>query len=167
MTEDPAKEIEKLASIYFHNIEPNSSRRESTGTRLIRSKIKDAFEEKGLLDLIMQNVPASPYTRKGDPLKFDFGYRIGAEIKLFQAISLRRDLDAGMALAVRYPQIAAGIMRIAEATAVLTGVVDDDLDRTREETQFALGLMEEERIKVVRVGEMPAIAEVARVELKA
>jgi hypothetical protein len=163
MTNDPAKEIEKLASIYFRDIHASSSKRESRGTRLIRSRIKVAFEQAGVSNLIMRNIPASPYTREGDPLKFDFGYRVGDEIKLFHAVSLQRDLDVGMILAARYPKIADGIKKLAQATPVLTAVLNDDLDRGREEIQFALGMMEEARIRVAAVKEMSTLAEQARV----
>jgi hypothetical protein len=45
-------------------------------------------------------------------------------------------------------------------------VVDDDLNRSEDAVQFALSMMEEERIRVVVAAEMPMIAEVARRELR-
>ena len=167
ITNDPAEEIEKLASIYFRDIHTSSGKRESTGTRLIRNRIKGAFEKAGVWNFITQNIAVSPYTREGDPFKFDFGYRAGEKIKLFQAVSLRNDLDTGMILAARYPQIADGMKKLTKATPVLTAVLDDDLDRHREGVQFALGMMEEARITIAAVEEMAEIAEKARVELRA
>ena len=51
----------------------------------------------------------APYTKTGDPLKFDFGYRIGEEIKLFHAVSLKAGVEQAIMLASRYPKIALGI----------------------------------------------------------
>jgi len=51
-------------------------------------------------------------------------------------------------------------------TPGLTAVIDDDVDRSQDAVQFALGMMEEERIRVAVAAEMPGIAEVARRELR-
>ena len=56
---------------------------------------------------------------------------------------------------------------MTQASPFLTAVVDDRLDRESEHVQFALGMMEEARVKIVAAGEMPAIAEGARKELLA
>ena len=50
---------------------------------------------------------------------------------------------------------------------MLTAVIDDDLDRGRESVQFALSMMEDEKIRIAVAAEMPMIAEVARRELRA
>lgn len=50
---------------------------------------------------------------------------------------------------------------------MLTAVVDDDLDRGQENVQFALSMMEDEKIRIAVAAEMPMIAEVARRELRA
>ena len=58
---------------------------------------------------------------------------------------------------------------MAKVTGVaprLTAVIDDDLDRGQDAVQFALSMMEEERIRVAVVAEMPGIAEAARRELR-
>ena len=49
---------------------------------------------------------------------------------------------------------------------MLTAVIDDDLDRNKAEIGFALGMMQENGIRVSEVSEMPAIAAVARRELR-
>jgi len=113
----------------------------------------------------MKDISVSPYTRPGDPFKFDFGYRVGDEIKLFHAISLKTSVDAALMLASRYPRIAEGITRLTQAQSWLTAVVDDDLDHKREDVQFALGALEEGRIRVATPEKIPGIAEIARREL--
>lgn len=115
----------------------------------------------------MKDIPAADYTKPGDPFKFDFGYRVGTEVKLFHAVSLKASVEQAVMLAARYPQIASGIARKARANPALTAVVDDDLDRTRTEVQFALSALQDEEIRVAAVAGMPLIAETARLELRA
>jgi len=56
---------------------------------------------------------------------------------------------------------------VAGASPMLTAVIDDDLDRASESIQFAMGMMEDEKIRIAVAAEMPMIAEVARRELRA
>jgi hypothetical protein len=53
-----------------------------------------------------------------------------------------------------------------EMSLFLTAVIDDALDRGQESVRFALSSMEDERIRIAVAAEMPAIAEVARRELR-
>lgn len=92
---------------------------------------------------------------------------MAGEIKLFQAVSLKAGVDAAVMLAARYPRIAPVMSRVAGAAPALTAVIDDDLDRGQESVQFALSMMEEEKIRIAATAEMPMIAEVARRELRA
>jgi hypothetical protein len=69
-------------------------------------------------------------------------------------------------LASRYPKIAP-VMAKMVAEPSLTAVIDDDLDRGLDTVQFALGMIEEEKIRIAVAAEMPMIAEVARRELGA
>lgn len=166
LAEEPAKEMEMLARLYFEV--PKGVRRmgSSERQRILRS-MRGAFEEAGVWTSLMKEIPAAPFTKPGDPFKFDFGYRVGAEIKLFHAVSLKASVEQAIMLAARYPKIARGITQTIQANPSLTVVVDDDLDRTQSEVQFALDALEEERIRVAAVAEMPPIAERARVELRA
>ena len=61
------------------------------------------------MDIADEGNPGSHYTKPGDPFKFDFGYRVGAEIKLFHAVSLQANVEQAITLAARYPKIADGI----------------------------------------------------------
>ncbi len=88
-------------------------------------------------------------------------------MRLFHAVSLKANVDSAVMLAARYPKIAPVMAKVSGATPGLTAVIDDDLDRGAEAVQFALSMMEEERIRIAVAAEMPLIAEVARQELRA
>jgi hypothetical protein len=162
--ENPAVELEATASLYLKS-ERAVGERESKGRRKIFETMRDSFERAGVLAFVLP-VPAAPYTRSGDPFRFDFGYRHESVLKLFHAVSLKNSVDSALTLAARYPRIVPGITKVVGDLPVLTAVVDDDLDRKRDDVQFALGMMEEERIRIAVAAEMPLIADVARVELR-
>src|SRR5579863_8905128 len=165
LVEDPVREIEALASIYLEAAKIGG-RHEMSGRQRILRKMREAFEEVGVAKLLTP-VPVAPYTKPGDPFQFDFGYRVGGAIKLFHAVSLKASVDAAVLLAARYPRIELVMTKMVGAAPALTAVIDDDLDRRQESVQFALSMMEEERIRVAVAAEMPRIAEVARRELRA
>jgi len=165
LAEDPAAEIDAMATIYLEAAKVSSTR-EMSGRQRILGKMRDAFEQAGVAKLVLP-VPVAPYTKPGDPFQFDFGYRVGGEIKLFQAVSLKASVDAALLLAARYPRIAPVMSAKLEAAPVLTAVIDDDLDRGHESVQFALSAMQDEKIQIAVAAEMPMIAEVARRELRA
>ncbi len=164
LAEDPAVEIETMAAMYLE-VSRVGGAREASARQKILGKMRDAFEQAGVAKFL-SSVPVAPYTKPGDPFKFDFGYRVGNEIKLFHAVSLKANVDQAVLLAARYPKIASAMEHMTAATARLTAVVDDALDRTQEVVQFALSAMEDEKIRIASVGEMAGIAEVARRELK-
>lgn len=166
LSEDPAKEIEVMARMYLEPLPASAGERALTGRQKIVATMTEAWRSGGLADLV-KAVPIAPYTGAGDPFVFDFGYRTGNEMKLFHALSLKARVDAAVTLAARYPKIAEA-MRMAKGgplAAVLTAVVDDDLDRKKEEIGFALGMMRENAIRVAEVREMARIVEAARKEL--
>jgi Protein of unknown function (DUF3037) len=165
LAENPAAEIETMASLYLE-VAKVAGKREASGRQRILGKMREAFEQVGVLKFLTA-IPVAPYTKPGDPFKFDFGYRVGNEIKLFHAVSLKAGVDAAVMLAARYPRIAPVMLKVAQAAPALTAVIDDDLDRGREEVRFALSTMEEEKIRIAVAAEMPIIAEVARRELRA
>ncbi|MFZ0321935.1 MAG: DUF3037 domain-containing protein [Candidatus Sulfotelmatobacter sp.] len=160
-----ASEIEEVARMFLET--PKLRRtREPAGRQRILEKMRDEFEKAGVL-VLLTPVPTEPYTKQGDPFEFDFGYRSGGEIKLFQAVSMRASVDSAVMLAARYPKIVPAMAQVTGAAPMLTAVVEDELDRTRSEIEFALEMMEESKIRIARTAEMPGIAEEARGELKA
>jgi hypothetical protein len=164
LAEEPRKEIEILAGLYF-----GAPKRIARGTVYARQRIlknmQDAFEQAGVWKLLTKGVPVAPYTKPGDRLKFDFGYRIGDTMKLFHAVSLKTSVDPAIMLASRYRKIADSMTQLIRVVPLLTAVVDDDLNRQPADVQFALSEMEEARIQVAVAAEMPRIAEKARQDL--
>jgi hypothetical protein len=165
LTEKTAlQEIDDVARIFLEI--PKLKRvREPAGRQRILDTIRTEFEKAGVLSL-MSPIPAEPYSRPGDPFEFDFGYRIGSELKMFHAVSMRGNVDSAVLLASRYSRIAPAIARLAEAVPLLTAVIENELDETRAEIGFALEMMRESKIVVSRTTEMPKIAEKARMELR-
>jgi Protein of unknown function (DUF3037) len=158
-------EIAEVARIFLETAKVHRTR-EPAGRQKILVAMRDEFEKAGVLGLL-NAVPAEPYTKKGDPFEFDFGYRVGTEIKLFHSVSMKASVEAAVMLAARYPKIVPVMMQLTAATPLLTAVVEDELDRSRSEIGFALEMMEESGIRVARTSEMAGIAEVARRELRA
>lgn len=165
LTDDPRKEIEELASMYLET-KRAGEKREAGGRQRLLGGMRMAFEQAGVWAHLRQGIAVSQYTNKGDPLKIDCGYRPNGVVKLFQAVSLATDVNAAKVLAFSYPRIAEGIERDEKANTALTAVVEDELDRGDEGIQFALAIMEQSKIRIVVVSEMPGIAELARKELR-
>jgi hypothetical protein len=167
LTDDPEREIETMARLYFERERP-AVKRLVTGRQRILATMYEEWGRQGIAKLV-QSVAVAKYTKPGDPFKFDFGYRLGAgELKLFQAVSLRANVNAAVTLAARYPKIADGMRRSDERLEpALTAVVDDGLEQGENEIGFALGMMRENGIVVRPVAEMAQIADEARVELRA
>jgi hypothetical protein len=163
---DPVKEIEILASLYLEGAQKSTQTTLSERQRLIK-RMQGAFEQAGVWTSLLKNIPAAPYTKAGDPFKFDFGYRVGAEIKLFHAVPLKTNVEHAVMLAARYPRMAQGITQTAQAHPSLIAVIEDDVDRQQDEVRFALGALEEEKIRVAAITEMPSIADRVRVDLRA
>ena len=160
-----AAEVDDVARMFLETAKHRRTR-EPAGRQKILETMRDSFEKAGVLSLL-KAVPAEPYTKPGDPFEFDFGYRMGSEIKLFHAVSMRASVDSAVMLAARYPRIVPVMAQLTETTPILTAVVEAELDRSRSEVGFALEMMEESRIRVAETREMARIADVARRELGA
>lgn len=165
LTQSPALELERLSAIYLET--PTATeRREVSSRQRILHVMRDELKKVGVLALMQTDIAVAEFTRPGDPLKLDFGYAVGSDFKFLHAVSLAQRVEHGMVLAARLPQIAAGMLAKRNAKAWLTAVVDDELDRSRDEVNFALEMMQENGIVVARGAEMPRIAEGIRAELK-
>jgi hypothetical protein len=167
LTEDPAIEMEVLAEMYFAPAGRGERAQPRTGRGAILVTMKEAFADVGVLDLMQRDLDVMKYTGLGDPFRIDFGYRVGGAVKMFHAVSLAVNVDQALALAYRYSRIEAG-MRQEQLQASLTAVVDDGLSLLREEKiGFAMGMLEQNAVRVRAVGEMGAVAEEVRRELRA
>jgi hypothetical protein len=168
LTQSPALELEKLSAMYLET-PAGIEKREPSGRQRILNVMRDELEKAGVLPFMLHRVPMAEYTKPGDPLKLDFGYPVGDCLKFLHAVSLtqKQGVDQGMMLAARFPQIAAGMLQKKQVKAWLTAVVDDEVDRSRDEVGFALEMMQESGIVVARSAEMPPIAEGISLELRA
>jgi DUF3037 family protein len=167
LAEDPAKEMEVLAEMYFAPAGRGERAQPRTGRGAILVTMKEAFADVGVLDLMQRDLDVVKYTGLGDPFRIDFGYRVGGAVKMFHAVSLAVNVDQALALAYRYSRIESG-MRQEQWQASLTAVVDQGLSLLREEKiGFAIGMLEQNSVRVRAVGEMVAVAEEVRRELRA
>ena len=95
-----------------------------------------------------KRIAASLYTRPGDPMKIDCGYRPNGVIRMFQAVSLEGDVEAAKGLAYSAPQLREGVQRVESAKLELTAVVEplravsDAEDEAMERYRFGVEAME-------------------------
>jgi hypothetical protein len=173
LAEDPARELKTLSSIYLE--EPSSDimpaaahpKREHA---MILAGIEDALTRAGIWGLRIEKVKAVEYTKKtGDSLVFDFGYVVGSEVRFFQAVPLKTNVNQLIAvnIAHRFPKVADCIHTKNGSRALLTAVVADDLDRTNPDIEFALDALKDNNVKVATVADMPSIANQTRQDLNA
>jgi len=166
LTESPAAELGKLAHAYLE-AERRAVTREATGRRAIYNAMRDAFVAAGVWELpqMRKDIAAAQYT-PGDPLKIDCGYRANGVVHMFHAVSPATDVNTAKLLTLSYPAVQAGIMAAETAMTTLTAVTEDVLDFSDQGVLFALNLLEHGNVEVAHVGDMPRIAERARMELK-
>lgn len=165
LAEDPAKEMEVLASFYFKTVYQPAQRIPSGRTR-IWQQMRAAFQRQEILDHLMTDIAMEKYTEAGDTLKLDFAYRVREELKVFQAVSLIGKLDQAKLFGFRATGIVTNLAKHTGAVPFLTAVVDDDWDRNNSEASFVVNTMKENRIEVAVLADVPKIAERARIELQ-
>ena len=161
LTEDPAKEMEVLTSMYLAPIRPCGRAQRRTGRPAIVSTIKEAFTSAGVLDLIQRDLDVEKYTGPGDPLRIDFGYRIDGVLKMFHAVSVASNADQALALLYRYPRLATG-MQEEKLKPLLTAVVDEASALEEEKALFAIGMLKQDSVMVRPVEEIAKIASEVR-----
>jgi len=127
--------------------------------------MRGAFEQVGVWQRMRKDIALAEY-KSGDPLKIDCGYRPNGVVHMFQAVSLATDVNAAKVLAFSYPELQGGILRTETAMSSMTAVIEEGLDLGDEHIAFALDTLQNANIDVATVGQMPAIAERARAELK-
>lgn len=166
LAEDGESSMELLARGAI-DLPMQAGKHEPRGRRRILRKIQNAYESAGIWGMVFKNVPVSEYTHTGDPLKIDVSYHPRESVKMLQAVSLEANVDGAKALSFSYPQLVAAISRKERASTSLTAVVDDDLDRNDPEVEFVFETLSRTGIAVAVAGDLPKIAEQARLELMA
>ena len=165
--------MEELMRLY---IEPPARERASRvgGRAAIHARMRSEFEHAGVWDLLRKRIAASEYTRPGDPLRIDAGYRPNGVIRMFHAVSLEPGLETAKVLAFSAAALRAGVERVEKAQLELTAVIEPAarLGATDEEPErlelyrFGVETMEEHRIRVLTTSDMGRVAETARRELR-
>jgi hypothetical protein len=173
LAESMIAEIESLMGMY---VEPR--KRQGTGKRAGRAAIhatmRTQFERARVWDLMQKRVPASLYTRAGDPLRIDCAYRPNGVIRMFHAVSLATDVELAKVLSFSMPAIREGVARVEGATLQMTAVVEPLAEvRGSEEDEdalaqyrFAVETMEAQEIRVMTTKDLPRMAETAQRELR-
>jgi chorismate mutase len=164
-TYDPVKEMEVLASIYLAPVERGERVQQRAGRGAMISLMNDAFANASVLELMQKDLDMTGYLGSEDPFQIDFGYRVGNAIKMLHAISLRANADQAQLFAYRYSRIDEG-MRREQLQPSLTAVVDRTIEMRDERARIAIGMMEQNSVRVRVVGEIGEIADEVRRELR-
>ncbi len=164
--------IEELMRLY---VEPAPRERTPrlSGRAAIQSRMRTEFEHAGVWDLLRKRIAASEYTRPGDPLRIDLGYRPNGVVKMFHAVSFDPGLEMAKVLAFSAAALRAGVERVEKAQLELTAVIEpaarvgatDEEPERLEMYRFGVETMEEHRIRVLTTSDMGRVAETARREL--
>ena len=70
--------------------------------------MRTEFERAGVWELLRKRIAASEYTRPGDPLRIDVGYRPNGLIRMFHAVSLEPGVEMAKVLAFSAAGLRAG-----------------------------------------------------------
>jgi hypothetical protein len=176
LAESVPAELEQLMRMYVEPLKVKVERKK-TGRAAIAGAMRTEFERAGVWGLMRKRIAAAAYTRAGDPMRIDCGYRVmaandGGMIRMFQAVSLEGDVEAAKGLAYSAPQLRDGVMRVESARLELTAVVEpirmmgESADEATERYRFGVETMERQEIRVMTVSDLARIAETARVELR-
>jgi Protein of unknown function (DUF3037) len=178
LAESMPAELEQLMRMYVEPLKVKQERKR-TGRAAIAGSMRTEFERAGVWGLMRKRIAASLYTRAGDPMKIDCGYRTdfqtaaaGGVVRMFQAVSLEGDVEGAKGLAYSAPQLMEGVQRVEGVALELTAVVEplravSELeDEAMERYRFGVEAMERQAIRVVTLGDLARVAETARMELR-
>ena len=163
-------EMDRLMRLYVDAV-PRAMRSREGGRALTVMAMRQAFEEAGVWALMRKEIRAAEYTQEGDPLRLDCGYRPNGVIRVFQAVTLRGDVDGAKVLAYAAKDLTEGVRRKEDAELEITAIVPPlrEAERNGDEAEqygFAVRMMEREAIRVMTTSDLPRIAETARRELR-
>lgn len=145
-----------------------------SGRAAIQAKMRAEFERAGVWDLLRKRIAAAEYTRAGDPLRIDVGYRPNGVVRMFHAVSLEPGVEMAKVLAFSAAGLRAGVQRLERADLELTAIIeparkigatDDEAERLAM-YRFGVDTMEEHSIRVLTTSDMSRVADTARRELR-
>ena len=170
LAESVVAEADSLMRVYVEGRKREGARKRS-GRAKIQAAMRTRFEGAGVWELMRKRIAAATYTRAGDPLRIDCGYRPNGVIRMFHAVSLEGETELAKVLAFSMPAIREGVARVEGATLELTAVVEPwkEVGEAEDELQgyrFAVDTMEGQGIRVMTTTDLPRMAETARRELR-
>jgi len=166
LAESLPAEMEQLLRMYVEPLKAPGVKRKVSGRTAISNRMRNEFERAGVWQLMRKKIAASQYTRSGDPLKLDCGYRNG-QVRMFQAVSLDGDVEAAKGLAYSAAGLREGVERVEGVGLELTAVIETvSTVGDAELYGFAVDAMEREAIRVLTVADLGRVAETARRELR-
>jgi hypothetical protein len=164
--------VEELMRLY---VEPPPRERvqKLRGRSAIQAAMRGEFERAGVWELMRKQIRASEYTRPGDPLRIDAGYRPNGVIRMFHAVSLEPGVEMAKVLAFSAAGLRAGVERVEKASLELTAIIEpaakigatEDEPERMELYRFGVETMEEHSIRVLTTADLGRVAETARREL--
>lgn len=187
LAESVAAGVEELMRLY---VDPPARVRTQrlSGRAAIQAKMRTEFERAGVWDLLRKRIAAAQYTRPGDPLRIDAGYRPNGIkhptdkdlsagtpfVRMFHAVSLEPGVEMAKVLAFSAAGLREGVQRVESAGLELTAFVEpaEKLGATDEEPErlslyrFGVETMEEHQIRVLTTSDLGRVAETARRELR-
>ncbi|MGC2639278.1 MAG: DUF3037 domain-containing protein [Acidobacteriaceae bacterium] len=173
LAENMAAEMEQLMRLY---VEPrkDKARAAVSGRQAIVRQMRSHFERAQVWDLMRKRIAAAAYTRPGDGLKIDCGYKPNGVIRMFHGISLTGDAELAKVLAFSAPGLREGVRRVENAELELTAIVEplrngrgEVVDEPAEaEYRFGVEAMEAQQIRVLTVSDLERVADTARRELR-
>jgi hypothetical protein len=165
--------VEELMRLYVDA--PKRERVSRLGGRAaLQAAMRDEFERAQVWNLMRKQIRAAEYTRAGDPLRIDAGYRPNGVIKMFQCVSLDPGVESAKVLAFSSAGLRVGVERMEKALLELTAIVEpaarigatDDQPERLELYRFGIETMEEHQIRVLTSADLPNVAAAARRELR-
>ena len=173
LTESLPAGVEQLMRLYVDPL-PRDRLPRLSGRAAIQALMRAEFEHAGVWDLMRKRIAASEYTRPGDPLRIDAGYRPNGIVRMFHAVSLEAGVEMAKVLAFSAAGLHSGVKRIEEASLELTAIIEPaaKLGATDEEPErlamyrFGVETMEEHRIRVLTTSDLGRVADTARRELR-
>jgi hypothetical protein len=182
--------VEELMRLYV-DPPPREKLPRLSGRAAIQGEMRRAFEHARVWDLMRKRIAASDYTRPGDPLRIDAGYKPNGLVRMFHAVSLDTRMGPGAStgptpgiemakvLAFSASALRAGVERVEKAELELTaiiepaaklGAVSPEMGEADAERlvlyRFGVETMEEHRIRVLTTSDLGRVAETARRELR-
>ena len=174
LAENLAVQMDELMRLY---VEPRreKARLALRGRQAIVRRMRTAFEHAQVWDLMNRRIAAARYTRPGDSLKIDCGYRPNGLVRMFHGVSLEGDVELAKVLAFSAPALRDGVARVEKAELELTAIVEPlrngtaeagRLEEEIEEYRFAIETMEAQQIRVLTVNDLERVADTARREMR-